>query len=363
MKLAYRWLISILIFIIICSGSGFSEEQTFVPDDLSSWVNWVKQRNPNWQCANVEGAMLCVWPGRFEYKLNDRNGIFKLFVEVLDTSDVQLPSSSALYPFNIEIKDSDEKAIKATLQRKSNQLFVKLPKGTFTITGEFQWDKIPTELPLPSLYGLFELTHNGHNVNFRRGEQSVWIEDKEAGKEAEQLTISVFRKIIDTSPMQIDTLIRLRVSGTNRALNLGKVILPGTTPVKSESALPHYLSNDGSLGLQLIPGQHELLVTSIASQPISSLQTPALALPEWPKEEIWSFVANEAFRSVNVSGASPVQASLTQLPEDWHAGATFVVQGADTVTFNLLRRGEHTLAANSINLEREIWTDLDGSGF
>ncbi|MCB0354611.1 MAG: hypothetical protein KDD64_13840 [Bdellovibrionales bacterium] len=78
---------------------------------------------------------------------------------------------------------------------------------------------------------------------------------------------------------------------------------------------------------------------------------------------MWSFEASPDLRSVALKGASPVQAALTQLPSEWQSGSTYVVQSDSEVTFEELRRGEQSPPRNSISLSRELWTDLDGSGF
>ncbi|MCB0329286.1 MAG: hypothetical protein KDD70_06475 [Bdellovibrionales bacterium] len=354
-------LLSLFFAFIIFSSPPLRAES---PEDLTDWTSWIEDRHPEWGCAfQKPGLVSCVWPGRIQYQLDEKKGLFTIRVRMLDKGEIQIPSSAALFPANLAVRDSSGKELEVESRATQSNVYLTLPVGEFTVSGSFTWDRIPSELPIPSHYGLLDLNLSRENYNFRRGDQSVWIEEKEAGKAAEQLTISVFRKIHDTSPLQIETLLRLRVSGTNRALNIGRVILPNTTPVKSSSPLPHYLSADGSLGLQLTPGEHEVRITSVVGQPVESLQVPSLPLGEWPKEEVWAYFANSAFRSVSVKGATPVQAALTQLPTEWQGGASYIVQGGSEVHFELLRRGEQEPTKNTIALSRKFWPDLTGDGF
>lgn len=340
------------------------EEGIYIPEGLSPWVIWVKENNPDWNCARNNNSYECTWPGTLTYILRQSGADFTLSVEMLKKGLIPLPSSAALYPREVTVLNQKGEVLTAALSLNAGLLWVKLPVGQFQIKGSFVWNSLPLELPIPNSYGLADITlpQELNDLKARRGSQSLRLEKREESRDTESLTLTVMRKIVDGSPLTIDTLLRIKVSGRSRSLQIPALLPAGAQAVTLQSPLPAQLTAEGTLALQLLPGEYDIHILALMQQPVTSISAPEVSLEAWPKEEVWSWQSDMNLRSVELAGGQPLNADITQLPSDWKQGAVYVMSAAASLKLNETRRGEQSLAANNISLNREIWLDLDGSG-
>ena len=336
----------------------------YIPPDLAPWVEWVKERNPEWRCAVNNKNFECTWPGSLRYVLAKSGAEFVIEVETLKEGAVPLPSSAGLFPRHVSVRSESGENISAPLILEGGALSIRLPRGNFEVRGSFVWAALPPEIPAPHDYGLVDVVIPSElgALRARRGADSLWLEEKAVNPTTESLTLSVMRRVSDGSPLRIETLLKLRISGRSRPLQIAQVVPAGSLPVTIESPLPSQLSAQGALALQLLPGEYDVRVLSLMQQPVAAIKAPSVALPEWPKEEVWSFQPDMALRSVELSGGQPLHADLTQLPSDWKGGAVYVLAAGDELRLNETRRGEQSQAPNEIQLQREVWIDLEGRG-
>jgi len=365
-----RNLLKSFIFFCFSLFAAASFAQNFhPPTQLEPWVDWVKGRHLDWNCAKSEGSYVCVWPGVAKYTIGKEGGDFLLKVELLATGVVPLSFSKELAPRDIQVKDSAGKSVDASFEQDEESLGIKLQPGRYEITGRFTWDKVPLEIPVPEEYGIVETVLDGSLSGsvVRRVAGVLRLEEKdESSPDEEQqseLSLSVFRKVSDGSPLKIDTLLKFRVSGKGRSLDLGKILPAGTLPVSVHSDLPLSLSGDGQLAIQLVSGEFSVNVESVIGQPVDSLVLPSPQSADWPNEEAWSWYGDAKFRAVELNGVTNVAGALTDLPEEWRSGSTYLVQKGGTVDFKTLRRGEQLFTPQTISLRKELWIDLDGSEF
>lgn len=335
-----------------------------LPTALSGWLEWVRARSPEWNCARVHGEHVCIWPGFARYELSESGAVFTVHVEAQSKGEVPLPSNSLLLPHDIEVRSESNEALASNLETRDGKVFVVVPPGKYLISGRLTWDRVPPEIPSASSYGV--VTASGVGVSrtstVRRSESGFRLEQEDQNRDADSISLSVLRNIQDGSPLEVRTLLRLHIAGGARSINLGKVILDGTIPVSIESALPYQLTQTGQLALQVLPGEYEVSITSLRSQPVEQLVASAATDSLWKGEEIWVWSSDESFRSVEVSGGEPFQAQLANLPEDWN-GAAYAVHTGNVLALKQLRRGEESAAPNELSQTRTLWIDLDGKGF
>src|SRR5262249_28298244 len=146
------------------------------------------------------------------FTLKEHGGSFSLFVETLSESWVPVPSTSALYPHDLRVTDSKGAAVAMPVELRDSILHVRLPKGRFQIDGELQWDSELHQIPVPPAVGLVEVFPQGEKkaARVRRENDTVSLAREEESRSAESASLSVMRRIIDGSPLQIETLLRLR---------------------------------------------------------------------------------------------------------------------------------------------------------
>jgi hypothetical protein len=351
-------------WMLVAGITTAQERETFVPESLKPWVEWVKQRHPEWKCARSRGANICVWPGRAKFEVRADGAHFSLAVDVSKEEIVPLPTSATLSPFNITVTDLDDRSMHPALVGEHGKLGIKLSPGEYLVEGDFKWGAIPPELPVPAIYGWVEVVFvEGVPARaIRRTEQGITFESAQSTEVIDSLALQVFRRLSDGSPVRLETRIRFRVAGKARPLDLGVIIPQNFQAVDVSANLPFHLGSEGKLAVQLVGGEFEVNILAVAQQPLTEIQSRKASFDKWP-EEIWSWVPDSKLRSVQIDGAPTIQPDLTDLPEGWRDEATYVV-GPDTVlTLKEIRRGEENKALNQLSLQREFWPNFDGSGF
>ena len=328
-----------------------------VPAPLTEWVPWVLHGQEAAACARADGAPLCAWPGRLVLRLDDAGGSFALDVVADAPLDLPLPGDTTRWP-----RDLRNGTSAAPLGRSGGRPAVHLEAGSHRITGSFSWTRLPESLAVPPAIGLVDLTVRGAPVpNPRRDKDgSLWLQGGAAEQaEEDRLSLEVHRRIDDGVPVEITTRLRLRVSGRSREVSLGAPLMPDTAATALTSSLPARLDGDGTLQVQLRPGDWEISLGARSTGPVVELSPPVAAAP-WPDEEIWVFRASPSVRSVRVDGAPGVDPARTSLPEGWRNLPAWRVARGTAVTLVELRRGEAQPPPDRLDVARQMWLSLDG---
>ena len=298
-----------------------------------------------------------MWPGRLTLRLDDAGGSFALDVQADAPVDLPLPGDTTRWPRDLRTATGP-----ARLGRSGDRPAVHLPAGQHRLTGSFAWTRLPESLAVPPAIGLVDLTVRGAPVrNPRRDKDgALWLQGgATAQAEEDRLSLEVHRRIDDGVPVQISTRLRLRVSGRSREVSLGAPLLPATVATALTSSLPARLDGDGTLQVQLRPGDWEITLSSRSTGPVAQLAPTAADAP-WPDEEIWVFAAAPSVRSVRVDGAPGVDPARTSLPDEWRSLPAWRVARGTSVSFVELRRGEAQPPPDRLSVGRQMWLSLDG---
>jgi len=331
-----------------------------VPAPLAPWVPWVLADLPERNCAFSAGRALCDWPGRLELALDAGGGRFSQDVLIDRDAPFALAGSAARWPLGVRV---DGRA--AAVLDLNGTPGLLLRAGSHRIEGRFEWKSLPERLEVPAGTALITLSVGGKPVAFpKRDEQGqLWLlGGASADQQAEQLGLSVTRKIEDGVPLLVTTRIKLRVAGRAREVSLGKVLLAGTAPLSLASELPARLEADGELRLQVRAGTYgvELRARSEGSPAQLAFRSAGAA---WPESEVWVWQADEQLRQVELSGAPAVDPARTELDSDWRELPAFALRAGNALRLATVRRGEPAPPPNRLTLERELWLDLDGRGY
>lgn len=359
MPLLSARLFGILVTLLSCYS--FAVE---IPKSLEEWKPWVLEKHPELNCPfqfNSDNRT-CHWYSGLTIEANDKGAKFTQRIEVYKSDWISLPGSASLWPHNISSNQT-----KLTTRDRNGIPEVYLTPGVHQITGSLSWSEMPRTMSIPAQTGLIQLTLNGKSVNnpALEGSNQLWLannQPKNVAAHQDALNVRVFRKIDDSIPLRITTQLQLGVSGKEREIKLGQLLLDGFSVLEFESELPAHIEKDGSLRVQLKPGSWEITVVSqsISTQKILSYK----ATNEfWPQEEIWVFEAQRQLRSVQISGVQPVDPQQTQLPDDWKNLPAYLVTPQTHFTLEELYRGENKDVASNLRLERNAWLGFDGKGF
>ncbi len=330
-----------------------------VPAPLAPWVPWVLEELGDSLCPTLDGSPVCVWPGRLELELSDAGGRFRLSVQLDRQARVALPGGDEQWPQDVE---ADRAA--AVVMEDAGAPVVTLAAGQHVLEGRFAWRRLPETLLVPARIALLQLGVAGQRVaQPRRDGERLWLKGAQAlAEEAETLTLEVFRKLEDQVPFLVQTQIVLHVSGRSRELRLPTALTPGSVPIEIESKLPARIEPSGELFLQVYPGRHEIEIQALYPTPPERLSAPR-HVPPAPAREIWVFVPRTEHRQTEVKGGSSIDPQRTNLPEAWRGFAAYQLEAGGELVLETLRRGQPNPAPNRLLLERELWLDLDGSGY
>lgn len=338
--------------------------QIAVPPELQNWREWVLHDYPHITCPHFlnQDSRTCDWPSRLDLQLGDVGGQFTLNAETFAPAWVVLPGADAFWPQ--QVRNGGEAV---AVVRRGNKPQVHLPAGEHRLTGIWAWSDLPRTLPIPAETGLLTLAINGAPVAnpTRATAGELWLRgqrEEQAAPEGDSLDIKVFRHIEDANPALMETLVQLSVSGKEREVHTGPILLPGFQPRSFHSDLAARVEKDGSLRVQLKPGRWEIRLRAHSDQPLSELSyQPVNDL--WPSQEIWVFQANPALRTVQLDGLPGMDPSQTQLPSRWQSLPTYLAEPGSRLMVQELHRGDPNPVANQLTLNKNLWLDFSGDHY
>ncbi|MEQ1530497.1 MAG: hypothetical protein ABL925_14375, partial [Methylococcales bacterium] len=338
-----------------------------VPEPLKPWVNWVLQDNPGLSCPFIYNSYeqkRCSWPTELSLALKNTGADFAIAWQVYQESWINLPGDSEHWPQNISVNKQV-----ALVMSKDGVPAIKLQPGYYQIKGEFFWDAIPDNLTIPADTGLISLTINDKDLPtpaIKDGQ--LWLKQNEIGQNKPEnvqnnLDVQVFRKISDAVPMEVLTHLELDVSGEQREVKLALPLLSGFIPLQLQSSLPARLEPDGQLLLQVRPGRWQIEILARSTAEVNAITLANTDTKNWPSSEIWVFAAYPDLRMVEVEQLTAIDASQTNLPEDWKSLPAYTINQGQAMTLNVIRRGDPEPEPNQLNLNRKLWLDFDGAGY
>lgn len=339
-----------------------------LPPELEAWQSWVLHDHPNADCPFLYNTPThtCIWPSKLKLDLNEHGGKFELQVDSFAEQWIPLPGGAGYWPKNVT---AQSKSV-AVVQRQ-NKPFVLLKAGQHNLSGEWQWQNLPRTLPVTPNFGLLSVTVNQRklmNPSFA-SEGKLWLAAKNSQvkkTDRDSLDVKVFRHIEDGNPMKITTLVRLVVSGKEREMQTGPLLLPGFTPLRLSSKLPVRVEKDGSLRAQIKPGRWDIRLVAYsdkAQTELSYLGGKNTGNNGWPQQEVWVFSAESTLRTVQIGGVVSMDPNQTQLPDAWKALPAYLVPEGTAFKLNVMHRGDPNPPSNRLSLKRTLWLDFDGAHY
>lgn len=357
------WLLfSLLLFTSFVQAKPLALEK--VPESLKPWISWVLQEYPERNCPFLYDSFEqkhCSWSTQLSLDLNVNKGSFSGTWQVYKKDDwVYLVGDEKHWPLSVTANGKT-----ALVMDKSGRPAIKLTTGVYDIKGEFLWDMIPDNLTLPNDTGLISLQMNGqviHTPTIKDGQ--VWLKESDRGQVKPEnvqnrVDMQLFRKIIDDVPLKVLTHLDLEVSGEQREEKISGAMLGDFIPLQLQSPLPARLEPDGSLVIQVRPGRWQIEVLARSGKELSQLTLPK----DTVEPEIWVFDARPELRVVEIESLGTIDASQTNLPEDWRNLPAYKISPDLVMSFKVIRRGDPEPESNQLNLKRKLWLDFDGAGY
>lgn len=340
-----------------------------VPDALQPWKEWALFGEDEARCPFLYQDFQqkqCAWPGQLSLSADADALRFDQDWQLYAEARLQLPGSEGFWPAGVT---ANGKAIAVVEQDGRPQ--VTLPAGRYRLTGTIPYQTKPDSLLIPAQTALVQLKQQGVTVANPRidADGRLWLVERQTaeatdtGASEDKLTLRVFRHLVDDIPFRLETLVELEVGGKPREMQLGKVLFSDFVPVKFTSPLPARIDADGTLRVQVRPGQWTLRIDAHRSGAVEKLALETAAEKLWPEDEIWVFETLPDLRQIRVEGVSSIDPSQTALPPAWQQFPAYRLLPGDTMTFAELRRGDPQPSPNQLSLERIFWLDFSGDSF
>lgn len=343
---------------------GTQAQTTAVPEALRDWQDWVLRDIPEHRCPLLHAtralqpqAWACAWPRRLELTVDANGAAFRGGATLYAADWLPLPGSAELWPRAVLVDGRPWPVI-----QHDGLPALRLPAGTHRIEGRLDWRERPNYLPLPALYGWVALSVDGETrIAPERGRQGLWlglprVSDSRAVP-ADALEIEVFRRVADGVPPMLETRLRLTVSGGLRELSLGQILPPDFEPISLASTLEAGLHTEQGLFLLLRPGEHTATILARARSPLPALSATA-GTPPWPDSELWSFAADPALRTLELSGARAVDPLQENIPADWQQLPARRLAADAALATEVRSRGLGSAGRPRLTLHRQAWLDF-----
>ncbi len=340
---------------------ALAQADTPVPPALESWIPWVMD-NSSHNCPrpmSSDESRSCGLAGTLRLSVTAGGAEFSQLSLRYTKGKIELPGSSdSAWPMDVSVNGNP-----AAVLPGENGPVVYLPAGSARIVGHFAWAKAPERLRVPASMPLV-FSKDGVDVAApeREGDE-LWLGRAQSSERmADALEVQVHRLLTDGLPMQLQTEIDLRVSGEAREVTFGPALLPGFAPLTLGGDLNSKLNPDGSLSVQLRPGEWKLYLTARALTPMTELVL-APAVGAWPAEESLSFQSDASLRSVQLDGLAAVDPKQASVPDAWVNFPVYLFTPDAKLRINIDSRGRDAAAPNRLSLTREMWLAFSGDSF
>ena len=357
-----------LIILLVCltASSSFAADDKGIPEVLNPWKDWILYKHPDIVCpvAFQDGqTKYCAWPSVLDLNVTRESAAFVQRWTVYAPGWVDLPGNEAQWPGGVFVNGQ---SVPIAVREGNPSLYLK--PGDYQISGSITWIRRPEFLQIPIHTGLVSLTLDGKKMDQKNIDQDgkLWF-GKMSGSSSAQGTldavkVQVFRKLKDGVPVVLESEIHLKVSGKDRELVLGKLLLGGAVPLQFQSPLPARIEPDGLLQIQTRAGEWVVKLSARYPGPVTEFATGKMD-DLWPEEEFWVFEANRQLRVVTLTGANLIDPQQTSIPDDWKSLPTYLMQSGIKLALVEQQRGDAGPADDHLELKREMWLDFDGNGF
>lgn len=367
MSIGYR--LFLWLFTLCLSTSTLGRELT-LPEGLKEWQDWVLYDHQDIKCPILfnQPSRHCTWVSKLDLQVLSSRATFRQYVTTYRKSWVTLPGNNQYWPVNVRLQTLPGKSQKhSPVRSTAGQPQLLLEPGSYQISGELSWSKMPQFIKIPPTSGLVSLKLNNKEISPVNidTQQRLWLgitHKKEQETTSDSVNVRVYRLVKDSLPLELTTRLILEVSGSERELTMGPALLEQFSPLGLDSPLPARIEADGQLRIQVKPGRWQITLSARHKGPVNTISYDTLS-SQWPQQEIWVFESQQHLRLAQVKGVESIDPSQTDLPQEWKHLPAFLMTSATDFMLEEQHRGDPTPSANRLELDQDIWLSFDGKDF
>ena len=354
--------IYIIFSLLFLTPSIYAIEESQIPPSLMEWKDWVLDDIKDRDCpvSYQNGSTQCSWFRDISVALNGDRLEFNLSITLYkDKTKIALPSANLAWAKDVEV--DGKRAI--VINHNLNAIVI-LDRGIHTITGFIPWKNSLKYLQLPSPVALVTLYKDGKkvpNISVDKNAR-LWLDKRGSLKnEKGTLSVSIYRKVIDAHPLQMQTYLHFAVSGKMRSVILDGVVLDEFLPTAISSQLDTTITEDKKLKVEIKAGEWKVWIDSYTPLNLTKLTKPKYKFA-YGNEEVWTLQTNPNYRSVEIEGAKSIDPTQTMLPKQWKRFPAYLMSKGE-FGIKELYKSISQQQKNEFKLARKLWLDFDGSGY
>ena len=337
-----------------------------IPEPLKPWIPWVLKDSEKLSCPFINNTNyanknnhICAWPSTLSLNVKDNSATFEQSWQVLSSSIIPLPGSQHNWPLSVTV---NKKSLPVFNYR--GQPAIELAKGSYLISGKFDWLQRPESIAIPQQFAFVNMTINNQVIAFPKIENNdLWLQAFEASQEKQDsIDITVARRVTDGAHIKLETYIDLNVSGKMREVKLGKLLPEGFELTGIDSEISSFIDGDGILHAKLKPGSWVIKVNAYAQPTLLTWRRPEQS-DLWPNEEIWVFQGHENLRLGKIDGAKMIDSSQAEMPDAWYELPSYLMTTNDALNYTIQHRGKPLHLENQLSLNRTLWLSFDHSSY
>ena len=132
----------LLVFLTALPFATSTNAETYVPDDLQKWEQWVLKGKEYRDCpfffnrpVDQPGAFVCSWPGEISLSVTASGARFAQEWTVYAKEQwISLPGGTEYWPDRVTVNDRSVEVV-----AHENSPSIKLAPGVWRIAGRFEW--------------------------------------------------------------------------------------------------------------------------------------------------------------------------------------------------------------------------------
>ncbi len=341
-------------------------QQKPIPAPLQPWESWATWGDDAERLSPTVYSdpkkPIAFWPSELRVSAGGTGAAFRQTVMVYSDAWIPLPGDATRWPADVKV-NGQPTAVLVQDKRPA----IRLAPGAREITGTIPWKSMPQNIQLPREVGIVALDVDGAKVEAPLWDASgkLWLKRDASPEEAagpDSMAVNLYAVLEDGIPLWLRLRAELIVSGKSREEDLGAVLPEGWKISSVNCPIPVAVEENGQAKAQVRAGKWTINISAFRLDDVRDLRFAPQAQAA-ADSMLLGFRAKPDFRVLELTGASPVDVTMTTFPGDWRDVPVYRWTLGDELKLDERLRGMGQKAPEGLHISRSLWLDEGGGAF